>query len=161
MPESWATVAGWDPGSRGALVILHLGRDGLTTRVDSYRFSKHGPADLVEALVDARCKLAILEQVGAMPGQGVSSTFKFGAAYGMARGILTATATPWELRTPRRWQSRFSIPKSETKTAHKRELKYAAQRVFPDEAKAIVLEDADAHLLAEVARRVFLERSRQ
>lgn len=161
MPEAWATVAGWDPGKSGALVILHLDRDGLTTRVDSYRFSKHGPADLVEALVDARCKLAILEQVGAMPGQGVSSTFKFGAAYGMARGILTATATPWELRTPRRWQSRFSIPKSETKTAHKRELKYAAQRVFPDEAKAIVLEDADAHLLAEVARRVLMERVRR
>ena len=86
MPESWATVAGWDPGSRGALVILHLGRDGLTTRVDSYRFSKHGPADLAEALVDARCKLAILEQVGAMPGQGVSSTFKFGAALGWRAG---------------------------------------------------------------------------
>jgi len=160
MPDSWATVAGWDPGVLGALCILHLDRAGQTTRVDSHRFSKSTPSDLVEALRDARVKLCMLEQVNSF-GMGRASAFKFGASWGLAKGILTATDSPWELITPRKWQKRFAIPKTDTQMAHKRELRYAAQRVFPEQAKGIVLEDADSHLIAECARRVFLERSRR
>jgi len=160
MPESWATVAGWDPGKSGALVILHLDRDGLTTRVDSYRFSQCTTLDVIEALRDARPKLALLERVNSF-GQGRTSAFKFGMSFGVAQASLTATDTPWELITPAKWQKRFAIPKSDTQPAHKRQLKFAAQRVFPEHAKGIVLEDADAHLLAEVARRVLMERVRR
>jgi hypothetical protein len=125
MPESWVKVAGWDPGKSGALVILHLDRDGLTTRVDSHRFSKCTILEVIEALRDARPKLALLERVNSF-GQGRTSAFKFGMSF-----------------------------------EHKRQLKFAAQRVFPEQAKGIVLEDADAHLLAEVARRVLMERVRR
>ena len=37
---------------------------------------------------------AIIEKVGAMPGQGVSSMFQFGRSVGMVEGVLAALQIP-------------------------------------------------------------------
>lgn len=157
MPSIWKTVAGWDPGASGALCFLHLDRSGHVMSSDDLRFSRASLLDIVEALQEFGPALALLERVNSY-GQGRTSAFKFGAAYGVAQASLTATRTPFELITPQKWQSRFSIPKTNSQTAHKRELRNAAQRVFPE--RHIVLENADAYLIAEVARRVYLSRTR-
>ncbi len=39
-----------------------------------------------------------------MPGQGVSSTFKFGQGYGSILGIAAALSIPTELVTPQAWK---------------------------------------------------------
>ena len=48
--------------------------------------------------------LIVVEKVGAMPKQGVTSTFKFGKGYGSILGIAAALETPVELVTPQRWK---------------------------------------------------------
>lgn len=157
MSEVWKSVAGWDPGKSGALCILHLNRAGHVVSADDVRFSKSTTLDVIEALEEFRPALALLEKVNSY-GQGRTSAFKFGASYGVAQTALVATRTPFEFITPQKWQKRYSIPKTDSQTAHKRELRNAAQRVFP--GHHIILENADAYLIAEVARRVFLSRTR-
>ncbi len=45
-----------------------------------------------------------VEKVGSMPGQGVSSTFKFGTGYGMIRGVCAALGISVTLVTPQAWK---------------------------------------------------------
>lgn len=53
---------------------------------------------------EAGLSLAVIEKVGAMPRQGVSSTFKFGMGYGGLLGVCAALQIPVELVTPQRWK---------------------------------------------------------
>ena len=59
---------------------------------------------IAQLLREIKPGLAIVEKVHSMPGQGVSSTFKFGKGYGLVLGILGALAVPIELTTPQAWK---------------------------------------------------------
>ena len=152
----WATVAGWDPGCSGAVCALILDSRGQVGAVESIRFKATTDADVVEFLQEMRPDFTILERVSSF-GQGRTSAFKFGASSGFAQGALLATGLAFEMVTPQRWQRGLSVPKSEG-AQRKRELKSIAQRMYP--GRKLVLEDADAHLLAEIARRMFVARAR-
>lgn len=52
-------------------------------------------------------RLAILEQVSAMPKQGVSSMFTFGRGLGNWEGILCTLGIPYVTVTPQKWQARL------------------------------------------------------
>lgn len=52
---------------------------------------------------------AWVEQVGAMPGQGVTSMFAFGEAFGLARGVLAGLRIPTYTVTPATWKKSLSI----------------------------------------------------
>jgi hypothetical protein len=102
--------------------------------------------------------LAVVEKVGSMPGQGLSSTFKFGMGYGAIQGILTAMDIPIELVTPQRWKGRVLAGTKKDKDAA---VAYC-RRAFP--TVPLVLPRcrkahdgmADALCLAEMGRREFL-----
>ena len=53
--------------------------------------------------------LAIVERVASMPKQGVSSTFKFGTAYGAVIGILATLEIRTVLVTPQVWKKHFRL----------------------------------------------------
>lgn len=53
---------------------------------------------------------AVVEHVHAMPKQGVSSTFKFGANYGGVLTILQALQIPYRLVRPVEWKRRLLGP---------------------------------------------------
>jgi crossover junction endodeoxyribonuclease RuvC len=53
--------------------------------------------------------LAIVERVASMPKQGVSSTSKFGTAYGAVFGVLAALEIRTSLVTPRVWKKHFRL----------------------------------------------------
>jgi crossover junction endodeoxyribonuclease RuvC len=53
--------------------------------------------------------LAIIERVASMPKQGVSSTFKFGTAYGAVVGVLAALEIRTSLVTPQVWKKHFRL----------------------------------------------------
>ena len=53
--------------------------------------------------------MAVLEHVGAMPGQGVTSMFSFGENFGYLKGLLEAFEIPYELVRPQRWKKEFGI----------------------------------------------------
>ena len=49
----------------------------------------------------------IIEQVSAMPGQGVTSMFNFGQSYGMLKGICSAMQLPMFFVRPAKWKKYF------------------------------------------------------
>lgn len=94
------TYIGIDPGKDGAMALL-IGKS-----VTIIPFDERG-YEIALARVrvsDARC---CLERVGAMPGQGVTSMFKFGENFGFIRGLLQANGIPYELVTPQKWKREF------------------------------------------------------
>lgn len=69
--------------------------------------------------------IAIVEAVHSMPRQGVSSTFKFGAGYGMVRGVIAALDVPTHLVTPAAWKKHFRLG------SDKEQARALALRLFP------------------------------
>lgn len=53
---------------------------------------------------------AYVEQVGAMPGQGVTSMFAFGKSYGVVLGALAALQVPYTLVHPAMWKRAMQVP---------------------------------------------------
>ena len=56
-----------------------------------------------------KARVGFIEQVGAMPGQGVTSMFRFGEQYGALKMALAAHETPMYLVTPQKWKKHFSL----------------------------------------------------
>ena len=152
---------GWDPGANGGLACAHINEDKQITFIDVIRFSKSTDQDILlfmaknlEHVDSAFQAFGVLERVNAMPGQGVSSTFKFGVAYGKAIMAFTSQAIPFILVPPASWQRELGMTKKgASKTEHKRLLKQKAEQMFPASmlADKIVNENADAILLAAIA----------
>lgn len=92
--------------------------------------------------------VAVLERVAAMPGQGVSSTFKFGASFGGCEALLACRGVPYELVTPSVWQQAMGCRSGGDKNV----TKAAAQRLFP--GVKVTHRNADALLIAEYCRRL-------
>ena len=100
---------------------------------------------------DMRC---CLEKVGAMPGQGVTSMFTFGAGYGFLQGVLTAFGIPFQLVPSQTWKKAFSL-NSDKQTSIE-----VCRRLFPnvnlyrtERCKKPHDGMAEALLMAEYARR--------
>jgi hypothetical protein len=62
-------------------------------------------AGLIEILAQDRLTHAFVEQVGAMPGQGVSGVFAFGKCYGLILAVLAAGSFPLSLVLPVSWSA--------------------------------------------------------
>jgi hypothetical protein len=54
-------------------------------------------------------RLAVIKRAGAMPQQGVSSTFKYGVAYGALRTVVALCNIPYQLVTPSKWKNYFRL----------------------------------------------------
>ena len=55
----------------------------------------------------------IVEQVNAMPGQGVTSMFNFGQSFGILKGICSAMRLPVYFIRPAKWKKYFGLINSE------------------------------------------------
>jgi crossover junction endodeoxyribonuclease RuvC len=101
-----------DPGAKGALAFFRPEQGTLelidTPTVEVKRGQKiktEISPQMLAAIIKARNpSVAILEIVGAMPGQGVSSMFQFGRGVGMLEGILSALDVPVTYISPAGWQ---------------------------------------------------------
>jgi len=51
----------------------------------------------------------VIEQVSAMPGQGVTSMFNFGQSFGAIKGICSALELPIFFVTPSKWKKHFEL----------------------------------------------------
>ena len=72
---------------------------------------------------EARC---CLEKVGAMPGQGVTSTFTFGEGFGFIQGVLMALGISFQLVPPQKWKKEFSLNSDKQKSIE------VCQKLFPE-----------------------------
>ena len=55
----------------------------------------------------------VIEQVSAMPGQGVTSMFNFGQSFGILKGICSAMQLPVYFVRPAKWKKYFNLINSE------------------------------------------------
>lgn len=94
-----------DPGAVNAAVAVFS--DGIPLFVDDIR-TANGMLDAVtfaKALRDLQVERLVVENVHAMPKQGVSSTFKFGIGVGIIHGIAGALRLPLTQVTPTQWKA--------------------------------------------------------
>ena len=68
----------------------------------------------------------VIEQVSAMPGQGVTSMFNFGQSYGILKGICSAMQLPMFFVRPAKWKKYFNLINSQKDASRKR-----AIEIFP------------------------------
>jgi len=123
-------ILGIDPGVSGALAFYWpeaphrvIAEDFPTAygHIDSGRL-----ADRIRQMAP---DFAVFEAVGAMPGQGVSSTFKFGRACGVIDGILGALNIPRRSVSPTVWKKHWKLTKDKEKS------RALALQLFPACAK--------------------------
>lgn len=106
-------VIGIDPGVSGGWgVVDALG--GLIGAGELPVAGEGAQRMLSAALLTATVRqfspaLAIVERVGSMPGQGVSSTFKFGRAVGVIEGVLGACGIPVLYVLPAVWKRHYGL----------------------------------------------------
>jgi crossover junction endodeoxyribonuclease RuvC len=93
-----------DPGAvHAAIAVFH---DGEPAFVDDIR-TVNGMLDatcLAHAIEDMKVQRIVVENVHAMPKQGLSSTFKFGMGVGIIHGVAGALRLPLTLVTPTQWK---------------------------------------------------------
>ena len=68
----------------------------------------------------------VIEQVSAMPGQGVTSMFNFGQSFGILKGICSAMQLPMYFVRPAKWKKYFNLINSEKDASRTR-----AIEIFP------------------------------
>lgn len=134
---------GIDPGKSGGIAIITPGGGAYAHKMPET------DRDLLDLLSEfsADDNRAVLEQVHAMPGQGVTSTFTFGRGYGKLEMALCASLIPFETVTPQKWQKLMGCLTKGDKNVSKA----AAQRLFPHLKVTHAI--ADALLIAEYCRR--------
>jgi hypothetical protein len=117
-------IMGADPGASGAICFYFPGHPDAPLAVfDTPTVNdKVDAATLRERINQFKPDLAIVELVGAMPKQGVSSTFKFGVAFGTLCGVVSALGIETHFVTPGKWKKHFLLS-SEKEASRERALR--------------------------------------
>ena len=134
-------VIGIDPGISGAIAVFEDGKldcvvDMPTLKIASGKTMKSHISAIVlcgiletytHFVKDAQTHI-VIEKVGAMPGQGVTSTFNFGRAAGIIEGVVAALQRPYTYVTPSTWT------KAVGRAAGKDASRMRAMELFPSKA---------------------------
>ena len=111
-------ILGIDPGLSGAIAILEekkvLSIFDMPVMADGKKNKRQlNSAQLVniirENIAGAHEIAVIVEQVNAMPGQGVTSMFNFGQTFGALKGICAALELPIFFVRPSKWKKHFEL----------------------------------------------------
>lgn len=143
-----AVSIGIDPGKSGALACVW--ENGFAQVIP---FNASDYITFLRTLQE-REAVACVEQVHAMPGQGVVSMFNFGHNLGFIEGTLQSLGIRYQLVPPQKWKKEFSLSSDKKKCIE------VCQKLFPDvsllpSGRSRTPHDgmAEALLLAEYARR--------
>lgn len=103
-------ILGVDPGASGAVSFYFPDIPNKIGVVDfplvDGEINCSALADIIRGYAPDLC---VIELVSAMPKQGVSSTFKFGCAYGMVRGVVATLGIPQYYVTPAKWKRFYGL----------------------------------------------------
>ena len=117
-------VIGIDPGISGSICFFQDGKIidvvEMPTMIEGKKNKKQVNGSQIFNEISERIKKidkkdikVIIEQVSAMPGQGVTSMFNFGQSYGILKGICSAMQLPMYFVRPAKWKKYFSLINSE------------------------------------------------
>jgi crossover junction endodeoxyribonuclease RuvC len=125
---------GVDPGLSGAVAAVdarghvHLLEDLPTVTRGNGRVKREldaaGLAHLLRPIA-ADIKVAVVEQVGSMPGQGVASVFSLGHSAGVIVGVISALQVPLQLVTPATWKKAMGLGRDKAMS------RTVASRMYP------------------------------
>lgn len=138
---------GIDPGKKGGIAKIENGC------AESFAYSDEVLISTLKS-VDKEC-VCIVEKVGAMPGQGVTSMFNFGRGFGYILGVLEAFKIPYQLVPPQKWKKEYSLGhnKGDSITVCKR--LFPSVSLLPTERCRTDSDGmAEALLMAEYGRRI-------
>tara|TARA_B100000700_G_scaffold112828_1_gene126879 strand:+ start:1182 stop:1679 length:498 start_codon:yes stop_codon:yes gene_type:complete len=114
-----------DPGISGSICFYEKGRIteilDMPTMTDGKKNKKQVNGSQVyneinsriKSLVDKNDIRVVIEQVSAMPGQGVTSMFNFGQSFGVLKGVCSAMQLPMYFVRPAKWKKYFNLINSE------------------------------------------------
>ena len=111
-------IIGIDPGLSGAIAILENNKVLNIFEIPVMSEGKKNKrqlnsAQLVKLLKDNISKneevSVVVEQVNAMPGQGVTSMFNFGQTFGAIKGICATLDLPIFFVRPSKWKKHFEL----------------------------------------------------
>lgn len=166
-------VVGIDPGLDGGIARMTLDRgvvDAIPMPITKTKKGKKTKRDLDATRIAnylstnrAVIYMCVLEQVHAMPKQGVTSMFSFGMGYGTLIGILAALKIPVTFVPPTTWKKVILVGTDRDKKAA---IEYCKVRYAPSHYPGLALIPkgcrtyhdgiADALCLAEYARKQLL-----
>ena len=111
-------ILGIDPGLSGAIAILENKKvlcilDMPVMAEGKKNKRQLNSAQLVniirENTIDNEEIAVVVEQVNAMPGQGVTSMFNFGQTFGAIKGVCAALGLPIFFVRPSKWKKYFEL----------------------------------------------------
>ena len=111
-------IIGIDPGLSGAIAVLEnnqvLNIFDIPVMSEGKKNKRQiNSAQLVSILKDniqAEDEVCVVvEQVNAMPGQGVTSMFNFGQSFGAIKGVCAALNLPIFFVRPSKWKKHFEL----------------------------------------------------
>ena len=111
-------IIGIDPGLSGAIAVLDNNKVLNIFDIPVMSEGKKNKRQLNSALlvnllrenIDKEEEVAVVvEQVNAMPGQGVTSMFNFGQTFGAIKGICAALEFPIYFVRPSKWKKHFEL----------------------------------------------------
>ena len=111
-------IIGIDPGLSGAIAVLENNKVLNIFDIPVMSEGKKNKRQLNSALLvnllkdnvrDGEDVAIIVEQVNAMPGQGVTSMFNFGQTFGAIKGICAALEFPIYFVRPSKWKKHFEL----------------------------------------------------
>jgi hypothetical protein len=154
MTNRMICVLGIDPGLSGAIAFYYSSHPHLIAVEDMPIIAGDvSAADLAARINMVRPDAAIIELVGARPGQGVSSMFKFGKSFGVTIGVCQALKIPTHFVTPQKWKKHFGLG------ADKDESRMRATEYWPDRPELFAKKKhdgrAEAALIARYGAEVF------
>jgi hypothetical protein len=157
--ERAACILGVDPGLSGALGFYFPAAPDRASAEDlPVAGNEIDAITLARRIAQMKPDLAVVERVSARPGQGVSSTFGFGTAYGAVRGVLGALRVPMHLVAPGLWKRHYRLG------ADKEQARALALRLFPATAECFQRRKdhgrAEAALIARYGAEVLLQGGR-
>ena len=117
-------IIGIDPGISGSICFFEDGKIldvlEMPTMTDGKKNKKQVNGAQIYNEISTKIRgiekqnlKVIIEQVSAMPGQGVTSMFNFGQAYGILKGICSAMQLPMYFVRPAKWKKYFNLINSE------------------------------------------------
>ena len=117
-------IIGIDPGISGSICFFEDGKIldvlEMPTMTDGKKNKKQVNGAQIYNEISTKIKgiekqnlRVIIEQVSAMPGQGVTSMFNFGQSFGILKGICSAMQLPMYFVRPAKWKKYFGLIKSE------------------------------------------------
>ena len=130
-------VIGIDPGISGSICFFQDGKIIDVVEMPTMTEGKKNKKQVNGAQIfneiserikklDKRDIKIVIEQVSAMPGQGVTSMFNFGQSYGILKGICSAMQLPMYFVRPAKWKKYFNLINSEKDASRTR-----AIEIFP------------------------------